>query len=249
MLAPSLFRSRDLGTVALLAASLGAALGLHAAVLACAASGAVDLASDSLAWCAWVCLMCAFHLLEFALIARAQPDDVSTQAFLLDHSAGFLAALALAVAEFWAERLLVPQLKRSDLGRSASAAGLTLALGGQAVRSLAMAQAGSNFTHLVRTERVRGHELVRRGVYARLRHPAYFGWFWWSIGTQLLLCNPVCVVAYAVASWRFFADRIPDEERYLLGFFGDEYSSYARATVIGIPFVHSPAAAPPREAR
>lgn len=47
---------------------------------------------------------------------------------------------------------------------------------------------------------------------SHLRHPAYFGWFWWSIGTQMLLCNPVCIVVYAAASWRFFSQRIPFEE-------------------------------------
>lgn len=31
------------------------------------------------------------------------------------------------------------------------------------------------------------------------RHPSYMGWFWWSIGTQLLLCNPVvCLLSVHV---------------------------------------------------
>ena len=67
-------------------------------------------------------------------------------------------------------------------------------------------------------------------------------WFWWSVGSQLLLCNPVCVVLFAAASWSFFAERIPHEEEQLLRFFGREYVDYARASVIGIPFVESPGA-------
>lgn len=42
-----------------------------------------------------------------------------------------------------------------------------------------------------------------------LRHPSYFGWFWWCVGTQCLLCNPLCILAYAVAAWDFFRKRIP----------------------------------------
>lgn len=38
------------------------------------------------------------------------------------------------------------------------------------------------------------------------RHPSYMGWFWWSIGTQLLLCNPiVCARVCAHARLMRFA--------------------------------------------
>lgn len=41
-----------------------------------------------------------------------------------------------------------------------------------------------------------------------LRHPSYFGWFWWVVGTQVLLWNPLCLVGYAYVSWKFFDQRI-----------------------------------------
>lgn len=34
-------------------------------------------------------------------------------------------------------------------------------------------------------QREDSHQLVTRGVYRFLRHPSYFGWFWWSLGTQV----------------------------------------------------------------
>ncbi len=40
-----------------------------------------------------------------------------------------------------------------------------------------------------------------------LRHPSYFGWFYWSVGTQILLGNPVCSVLYTYAAWSFFHKR------------------------------------------
>lgn len=79
-------------------------------------------------------------------------------------------------------------------------------------------------------------------VHARgrfLRHPSYFGWYWWSVGTQLLLCNPVCAVLYAAAVSQFFRNRIPYEEAMLIDFFGRSYIEYMRKSRIGIPFVKS----------
>jgi protein-S-isoprenylcysteine O-methyltransferase len=158
---------------------------------------------------------------------------VSTDAFLLNHSPQYHAALAAAAAEYWLEAAwLAPGLKGWG---AVSLLGLALVVGGQALRSAAMWTAGGSFTHLVQEDRREGHVLVTTGVYARLRHPSYTGWFWWSVGTQLLLGNPLCALAYAAASWRFFAARVPHEEAALARMFGQEYLDYARRTAVLIP--------------
>ncbi len=51
-----------------------------------------------------------------------------------------------------------------------------------------------------------------------------------------MLCNPVCTVGYAVASWKFFYERIRNEEYHLIRFFGDEYIQYMREVPTRIPF-------------
>ena len=84
-----------------------------------------------------------------------------------------------------------------------------------------------------------GHELVTTGIYRYLRHPSYTGWFWWSVGTQLVLGNPLCFVAYACASYSFFADRIPFEEETLRDFYPREYPAYAARTFVLIPFLRA----------
>ena len=84
--------------------------------------------------------------------------------------------------------------------------------------------ARSNFSHIIVTEQEGNHQLVTTGVYSVSRHPSYLGWFCWSIGTQLLLCNPFCVVAYAVAAISFFRERVPYEERMLINIFQEEYT-------------------------
>ena len=66
-----------------------------------------------------------------------------------------------------------------------------------------MATASTNFSHKIEERKREEHALVTHGIYAYLRHPAYFGFFWWSIGTQVLLGNPIAVLAYTGASWHF----------------------------------------------
>ena len=47
-----------------------------------------------------------------------------------------------------------------------------------------MATASSNFSHKIEDRKRSSHTLVTTGIYAVLRHPAYFGFFWYSVGTQ-----------------------------------------------------------------
>merc|ERR1711924_329274 len=99
--------------------------------------------------------------------------------------------------------------------------GFALSLSGWALRTLALFTAQSNFTHLVMVRKRAGHALVTEGVYRLCRHPGYVGWFIWSVSTQLVLGNPVCLVLYTLVAWRFFEGRIPGEEAYLVEFFGE----------------------------
>ena len=72
-----------------------------------------------------------------------------------------------------------------------------------------------------------------------MRHPSYFGWTLWAVGTQVMLANPICIVAFAVASILFFRDRIPPEEELLVKFFGQAYINYALKTPIWLPAINS----------
>jgi protein-S-isoprenylcysteine O-methyltransferase len=229
---PSFSDSRGLGAVAVRAGALGVLFGAHAMLLAYAAGVGFDAALAQ--WAMYGLALSTFHFLEFALTALHRPADVTADSFLLNHSAAYGAAMAAAALEFWAEYAAAPWLKGNAW---VTALGVLLVVGGQAVRSSAMHTAGSNFTHLVAHRRRHDHQLVTEGVYARLRHPSYFGWFWWSVGTQLLLGNPICALGYTAASWLFFQERIPYEEMTLCDFFGQAYLDYARRTVIGIPFI------------
>jgi protein-S-isoprenylcysteine O-methyltransferase len=44
-------------------------------------------------------------------------------------------------------------------------------------------------------------------------------------------------VAYGLASYQFFVDRVEEEERHLLMFFGSSYDKYQQRVPSGVPFV------------
>lgn len=75
---------------------------------------------------------------------------------------------------------------------------------------------------------------MTHGIYSFSRHPGYFGWFWWSVSTQILLCNPLSAMAFAYISFKFFKDRIPYEEYFLCRYFPD-YKTYRARVPTRIP--------------
>ncbi|KAF3448770.1 hypothetical protein FNV43_RR09483 [Rhamnella rubrinervis] len=115
--------------------------------------------------------------------------------------------------------------------------GLALVIVGEIIRKLAIITAGRAFTHLIRTNHVEHHNLVTHGIYKFVRHPGYSGFLIWSVGTQIMLCNPLSTIAFAIVVWRFFSQRIPYEEYFLRRFFGPQYEEYARRVPSGVPFV------------
>jgi len=65
---------------------------------------------------------------------------------------------------------------------------LIMCIIGDFLRKLAILTARTNFDHTIQTRRSRDHVLVTHGIYSWSRHPAYVGWFWWAIGSQV---NPI----------------------------------------------------------
>lgn len=191
-------------------------------------------------WCLYVVSLTSFHALEFLVTARYNPRTATAESYLITHSKAYTIAAVASWAEFWLETLLLtPSITpvTGYFGGFVLLVGAVLVIGGQALRSLGMITAGSSFNHIVQDEHDGNQVLVTHGVYQTLRHPAYFGWFWWSVGTQIVLMNPICICAYAYASWKFFQNRIPYEEAALIKMFGEKYVDYRKRTMIGIPFI------------
>ena len=149
-----------------------------------------------------------FHFLEFWTTAQFNMPAAQASSFLLfSNGVAYNVAHSLATLEIvvsavfpWYQSLLVTPYT--------ILVGLTLVLLGQSARTLAMAQAGTNFNHTPAKTKVEGHVLVTGGIYSWLRHPSYFGFFWWAFGTQVLVGNKVCAVGYLFALWNFFYRRV-----------------------------------------
>nr|XP_034185311.1 protein-S-isoprenylcysteine O-methyltransferase [Osmia lignaria] len=182
----------------------------------------------------YITVLATFHYTEFLSIAWINPSTLSIDSFILNDSVAYGVAACSGWMEFITERHYFPTMKESSF---ISYLGLILCIGGEILRKSAMFTAKHNFNHIVQSEKMENHELVTCGVYRLCRHPSYVGWFYWSIGTQLILQNPFCLLAYAVASWKFFHDRILFEEITLLNFFGEEYIEYQKRVGTGLPFI------------
>lgn len=175
-----------------------------------------------------------FHTSEYILaLAIHGASRVTLSSLLITKHYAF--AMLISILEYLIEITLFPNLKQRWW---ISNSGLIMVILGEIIRKTAIITAGRSFTHLIKIRRKEHHRLVTRGVYRIARHPSYSGFLVWSVGTQVMLCNPVSAVAFAVVVWRFFAERIPYEEHYLKQFFGRQYVEYAQRVPSGVPFVN-----------
>lgn len=114
-------------------------------------------------------------------------------------------------------------------------AGMALAVAGAAIAIAARHRLGGNWSATVTIKR--GHELVRSGPYALVRHPIYFGLLICALGTAIalgqsrdLIALPVLVAAFRIKQLK--------EEQMLIETFGDQYREYRQAVRSAmIPFL------------
>ena len=232
---PQFKTQHGLGRVGLAGFGLGLVCGFHLSLLCVATVVTLPYHGVVVQWSLYAMALSGFHFSEFIVTALYKPASVSYNSYVINHSLAYTAAAIASWVEFWLETLLMP---RSAKFRPALfAAGLVLVVVGQGCRAAAMWTCKTNFNHIIMETKEPGHELVTHGVYSLLRHPSYFGWFWWCVGTQMVLCNPLCVAAYAYAAWDFFRHRVPYEEATLVRFYPETYPAYMQRTHIGIPFV------------
>jgi protein-S-isoprenylcysteine O-methyltransferase len=216
---------KSLAAISIRAFLLGVVLGISSAVTIVLLVLSIPLWRVSF----FLASLCLFHFLEYYVTARYNTRHASVSAFLLTSNGwAYNIAHGSAAVECLVSHLLAPAGYSNWTAAITSTKlpviiGLALMIVGQTVRTLAMAQAGRNFNHTVQVERKQDHTLVSWGIYSVLRHPSYFGFFWWGLGTQLVLQNVLCFCAYTVVLWRFFADRIQRKSSLLRTLFSSCY--------------------------
>ena len=229
---PAFINPHSVGRNGVLGLCVGAAFGLSLAL-------SLTTSSTTFLISLYVLFLSSFHALEFLTTALFNPTQVTSTSFVIDHSLEYTCALLSSITELLLRILLAflfPTHLSPPTFTLTAAVGFLLCLTGQSVRAIAMCTCGDNFNHIIQTEdTTENHKLVKHGIYSFLRHPSYTGWFYWSIGTQVLLGNRINFVGYVFASYKFFKARIPFEENTLVDLFGKEYEEYRNVTWVLIP--------------
>jgi protein-S-isoprenylcysteine O-methyltransferase Ste14 len=122
-----------------------------------------------------------------------------------------------------------------DLGVAIVALGLGLAVGGIVFALWAMATLGRHYDLTLEVHR--GHEVVRTGPYAVVRHPLYTGLAIHSLGAMLATGNVVFAAGTLLVTFPMFVLRARAEERLLRAELGSQYDAYAREVPMLVPFI------------
>lgn len=184
----------------------------------------------------YLVLLSFFHFSEYFVTSLTNPSTLCLSSFLIEQSLAYVLAISGSFVEYTLEVYLFPDFKKFNL---IALMGLVLAVVGELIRKLAMFTAGRNFSHTISAKKSPNHELVTHGIYSLFRHPSYAGWFYWAIGTQILLQNPICFVLFTVISYQFFKSRIIYEETILVEFFGKQYEDYRAKVGLWMPISKS----------
>lgn len=112
--------------------------------------------------------------------------------------------------------------------------GMAVTLAGIAFAIWARFHIGKNWSGVVTVKQ--GHELVRTGPYAIVRHPIYSGVLLGLLGTAIAGTELRGLIAVAIAAfmWRL---KYGIEESFMIQQFGEEYVQYRREVKATIPFV------------
>jgi len=177
-----------------------------------------------------------FHWADFQIIATTNPDkELSINSYLLQTRSPLNMAAFGSCVEFALEWYFFPHLKEQLW--CVSLIGVLMTLCGDGLRKVTNLTAAANFNQNDLQKRKGNHVLVTHGVYRWSRHPSYLGCFIWSLGTQIMLCNPVCLLAYAAGAWNFFKWLIYYEEQRLINQFGKDYVVYQSQVPTRLPGV------------
>jgi protein-S-isoprenylcysteine O-methyltransferase Ste14 len=142
---------------------------------------------------------------------------------------GFYLLFASGIDIDWLNRNLIPGVPSIQwLGIALTAIGVAFAI-------WARVYIGENWSGIV-TVKV-GHELVRTGPYAWVRHPIYSGLLLATLGTALVRGEVRGLVALAVL-WFGFWIKSRVEEQFMLKTFGPAYAEYSQTTGALIPRLH-----------
>jgi|ERR1035437_367606 protein-S-isoprenylcysteine O-methyltransferase Ste14 len=180
----------------------------------------------------WVLFLWAYWP-EFAIVNRARrtqaaSDSKSLHVILLGQGIAFIAAFPLAG---------ISALQFAPAYRVASfLGGVAMLVAGSLLRRHCFRMLGSSFTGDVQARA--DQEVVNRGAYRLLRHPAYTAGIMLNTGVGFALGSWASAALLAGASIAVYVYRMNVEERTLLAVIGEPYRQFMRTRKRLIPFIY-----------
>lgn len=185
----------------------------------------------------FVLLLCIFHYMEFLSTYYYNTSQVDDDSFIMEDQDLHMVYIG-SLVEYGVRKTIEYYFDIPIDIKVLVAIGLVLTVIGQTTRSLAMYTAKQSFNHYIQREQTSKHQLVTSGIYRYLRHPSYFGFWWWFIGLELWLGNFVILLLGGYQLWNFFNKRIEFEEKFLVDFFQNDYITYRQSTKTWIPLIN-----------
>jgi protein-S-isoprenylcysteine O-methyltransferase len=185
----------------------------------------------------FLCLLSFFHFSEFYTYARWNLKNTRADSFLtLSNGRAYIIAMSFAFIEAIVTSIFLPQWQSIWAQSWLQAISVIILVTGQLIRHSAIATAGTSFNHHLQKKRRSDHVLITWGPYRWFRHPSYFGFYWWAIGTQVLLGNALSTPIFALVLWRFFYNRIPGEFVKFIPLKSNTYISYRTQSLPSIAY-------------
>ena len=181
-----------------------------------------------------VFILFGYSIIEFLLQYHFHPKTTNKDNFLITRD--YLLAFACGILELLIESIWFP-IKNSP-HNPLFIIGLIMIFVGLFVRFSAILHAGKSFDHRIQYVKDPEHKLITDGIYKYIRHPGYFGFLVFAVGTQVYYSNPICIIGFYIVLFKFFKNRIEDEEAALCRMFPGEYQQYRAKTKTWIPGIY-----------
>lgn len=107
---------------------------------------------------------------------------------------------------------------------------------GLVLRLVSIRTLGGHYTHSLAI--LKGHRLIKEGVYRYIRHPGYLSLLLIFLGIPLVFGSWVGLIIYGGTIIPLILQRIRLEERLLQEHFGKEYTAYKEKTPSLFPFLY-----------
>lgn len=177
-------------------------------------------------WAVWL-----IFWMVAALRAKPTRERENAWSRLSYHAPLVLGAVALGVPNFLGEPLEGVFVSQSPIWLWIGIALVVIGLGFAAAARLWL---GGNWSGTVTIKQ--GHELIRSGPYALVRHPIYTGMLLALIGSALGVGKWRALIGLALIILSFLR-KVKIEERYMAAQFGEAYVRYRAEVPALIPFL------------